>query len=287
MIVPIPRGASACRPPLRRARWPAARDSGRASPVRLASLAAKLLEMLAPPAGRRPAPRARPADCPTAATRRAASRAASPLQALTKLRSGRGRLQRSLGCGPASTSSASAVSRTVRVSTPWCDERFPTARKGHVRHATHLRLQSEHAAETGRNADRTAAIAGRGQRTDAAGDRRRRAAARTAGVVVELPRIVRIAKDRIAGQRNQPELRSVGLAQDDRAGLFETLDNRLIPVGRKMFEEFRSQRGADAGRQVQIFDRQRHAVQWRELVAAEQQRPRPRGLAGGLRPPSA
>ncbi len=137
-----------------------------------------------------------------------------------------------------------------------------------MRHAPHLRLHAEDAAEAGRNADRSAAVAGRRQRAHAAGHRGRGAAARPAGVVPHIPGIVRFAKQCIGRQRDQPELRGVRLADDDRAGAFQAFDDRLVMVRDEILEKLRAERRTNAGRQVQILDRDRHAPQRRQLFAA-------------------
>ena len=103
------------------------------------------------------------------------------------------------------------------------------------------------------------------------------AAARPAGVVPHIPGIVRFAEQCIGRQRDQPELRSVRLADDDGAGALQPFDDRLVMIRHEILEQLRAERGTDAGRQVQILDRDRHAPQRRQLVAAHHGR---LGLAG-------
>ena len=73
-------------------------------------------------------------------------------------------------------------------------------------------LQPDEAAEAGRDADRATAVAGGGQREDAAGHRGGRAARRPARGAVELPRVVGRAVEQRAGEVDAPELGRRGLA---------------------------------------------------------------------------
>ena len=83
---------------------------------------------------------------------------------------------------PAITSSQSAVSRTERLTQPSTDEPVPALQVGRQRDPAPLRLQAEQAAGGGGDADRPAAVAGRGDRDQAGGDRRGAAAAGAPGV---------------------------------------------------------------------------------------------------------
>ena len=100
-----------------------------------------------------------------------------------------------------------------------------------ARHASVGRLQAEAAGEARRDADRAAAVARRDERADAARERRRRAAARAARRALEIPGRARDAVDEVAGDRGVAELRRVGLADDDRAGVLQPLHLDLGGVG--------------------------------------------------------
>ena len=82
-----------------------------------------------------------------------------------------------------------------------------------VRHAAHLRLDAEDAAERRRDANRAAAVAAQRDRAEARRDGRRRAAARSARRARQIPGIVRGSEDAVLGHRDEAELRRVRLAE--------------------------------------------------------------------------
>ncbi len=114
------------------------------------------------------------------------------------------------------------------------------------------RLDSEETARRRRDADRPAAVARMGHRHDPGGDGGGRAAARSAGRVLQVPRIARRSVENRLGGGQQAELRRVGAAQRDQPGPAEAqhdLGGDLAPI---VAEEHRSkgERLPFLGRQV-------------------------------------
>ena len=87
-----------------------------------------------------------------------------------------------------------------------------------ARHAAVGRLQTEHAAERRRLADRSAGLGAERERHHAGGDRDGRSAARSAGNPIVIPRVARRPERGMLGRRAHRELVAVGLADDHRAG---------------------------------------------------------------------
>ena len=94
----------------------------------------------------------------------------------------------------------------------------PVASLGTERDATERRLEPDEAGEPGRDADRTAAVAARGQGDEAAGHRRRAAARRAARCPVELPRVAGDAVELGAGDVDAAELAGGRLTDQHGAG---------------------------------------------------------------------
>ena len=92
----------------------------------------------------------------------------------------RASVARRAATGPAITGSASAASRTVRVSGPSTDRRRPAAEARHLRDQAERRLVPDHAAERRRDPDRAAAVGAQRDRRRAVRHRRPGAAARAA-----------------------------------------------------------------------------------------------------------
>ena len=117
--------------------------------------------------------------------------------------------------GPASTSSAIAVSCVVRETTP-STPRNDSPTNGAERDPPALWLQSDEPAARRRDAGRAAAVVGVGDRHHAGRDRSGRAARRAARRARGVPRVARGAEAPRLGGRDDPELRQVGQADDDR-----------------------------------------------------------------------
>ena len=107
---------------------------------------------------------------------------------------------------------------------------------GRQRDASARRLEADEPAPPRRQADGAAAVVGVGDRHEAGGHRGTRAAARAAGRVVELPRVVRRAEGERLRRRLWAELRHVGLPERDQAGRAEAgakrgIGRRAMPGG--------------------------------------------------------
>ena len=98
------------------------------------------------------------------------------------------------------------------------------------RHAAESGLQAEAAGVASGDADGAAAVRAGGQRHHAGGDRRRGAAAGAAGRALQVPGVARDPEQQVLGERRVPELRRVGLAQQDGARLLQPLHLHGVPV---------------------------------------------------------
>jgi hypothetical protein len=91
-------------------------------------------------------------------------------------------------------------------------------------HASPARLEAHEAGDGRRDPDRSAAVAGVRHRGEPGRDGRRRAAARPAGGVRQVPRVARLAVPGVLGDGQGAELGRVRPAEGDRAGIEEELD---------------------------------------------------------------
>ena len=82
-----------------------------------------------------------------------------------------------------------------------------------------------------------------------------------------IPRIARDPEHRVERVGARPELRRVGLADDDGAGRLEPLDHERVRLRHVVLEDLRPPGRADPLRRRQVLDRHRHAVQRPELGA--------------------
>ena len=140
----------------------------------------------------------------------------------------RGRLSGSRGSWPLATSNQRATSRTERARHPTTSVMRPCGVRRH-RHAGVRRLEPDEAAEAGRDADRPAAVAARGHRQDAAGDRRCRPARRAARRAVRAATGCASCRGGRAGEVDAAELRRRRLAgEHDPTDLAQPVD-----VGRR------------------------------------------------------
>ena len=108
------------------------------------------------------------------------------------------------------------------------------------------RFEAEQPAGGGGNADGASAIGRVRHRQDPGGHRRRRAAARSAGAVVEIPRIAGGAEPARLGGRRQPHLGRVGLADDDEPGALEAEGELAVVVEHVVGEQRAAVRGDHA-----------------------------------------
>ena len=129
------------------------------------------------------------------------------------------------------------------------------------RYVAETRLEGCHAGIGGRNAHRTAGIAADGQRTPAAGQLRRRAAARAAHRPARIQRIQCPAVERAVAMNGTAHFRRAGLAEQHGAARAQQLD------GGRILRRSRLGRGQapapqrQAGHGYQILDGYRHPIQ--------------------------
>ena len=102
-----------------------------------------------------------------------------------------------------------------------------------------------------------------------------------AGRAVELPRVARRRAEQVVGHVLVAQVRRVGLAEDDRAGR-RSRSATAPSSGTLCSKNLRAEGGAQAGRRLQVLDRDGHAVQRSERVAAGHRR---FGRAGGVHRP--
>ncbi len=125
------------------------------------------------------------------------------------------------------------------------------------------------AAETGRNADRTADVGAELDRHHAGGHRRRRAAGGAAGRAQRVGRVVGAAIDRIVALPVGEERRHVGLAENHRPGRLQPPNHHGVLVGRPALESLHAPGGRQAGDVERLLDGHRHAEQRRALAARQ------------------
>ena len=93
------------------------------------------------------------------------------------------------------------------------------------------RLEPDESAIGRGDANRTAAIGAVGHGHHAGGDGGGGPAAGAARAVLQIPGVARRTVDDRLGRRVQPELRRVGAAEDDQAGMLVALDESEIVIG--------------------------------------------------------
>ena len=124
------------------------------------------------------------------------------------------------------------------------------------------RLESDDAAERGRPQDRAQRLRTERARDGAVRDRRRGAARRAAGRVVEIPRIAR-------GARMPPcELGRHGLAEEDGGRVDQRVDDRSRPIGHMTAKGGRTHLGRHALRGDDVLERDRHAGERTRCIAS-------------------
>ena len=180
--------------------------------------------------GRTPGRPARRGPATATSSRSAACRASRPAARRERL----GRRRRPASCrpasGPCSTSSTSAVSRTVRVSTPSLhQEDLPDL--GRQRDPAALGLEADQPAARRRDPRRAAAVVGVGDRDHPGRDRRRAAAAGAARRARLVPRVARRAEARGLGRRQDAPLGQRRRPDDDEARGLQPRDD-VVVVGR-------------------------------------------------------
>ena len=151
----------------------------------------------------------------------------------------------------------------------------PAQRKRAVAgHTAPRRAKPDDAAERRGRSHRAAGVLAEGRGAEARGDRDTRARRRSAGIVVEIPRVPRLAERKLL-RATEGELGQVQLAQQDAAGRVQARDRRRVLGRHVVFEDPRARRRADAGGVELILHRVGNAVERPERLAAHH---------GGFRP---
>ncbi len=163
--------------------------------------------------------------------------------------------------GPTSSERSSTRSSTVAASGPSVD-RSIQAGIGSLPDETVRRLQPDEPAPGRRDANGAAAIGGGRHGHQPRRHRRRRPTAGSSGAVVEAPRIARRAEEPIGGEALRGELGQIGLADDDRARLFQAAGHDPIAVGgRRCGSQKGPAGGPHALHVLEVLDQHGHAAQ--------------------------
>ena len=139
---------------------------------------------------------------------------------------------------------------------------------GVARHAPQRGLDPVHTAEARRPADRAAAVAALRQRAQPGGHRGRAAAARPAGAAIGIPGISAGIPQTVGGVADEPELRTVGLAEHDGSGTENPLHGERVRARHVVAEDERALRRPHTAGVFRVLDRHRDAVQRPQRVAA-------------------
>ena len=129
---------------------------------------------------------------------------------------------------------------------------------GTERIARPARFQAEHAGGRSRDPDRTAAVAGMRDRKNAGGNRRRRAAGRSAGRMREIPGIARRPVKAGFRRRHQAEFGAGALAEDRDTGIEETLCQRPGVIGNEILQDRRARCRAGPRQKIEVLQEKRH-----------------------------
>ncbi len=136
-------------------------------------------------------------------------------------------------------------------------------------------LQTDKAAAARGDADRPAAIGGVRHRHNAGRDGGSRAAARSAGRAVEVPRVAAWAEQFGLGEWHKPHFRHVRFTESDETGCLEALDDGAVHLGHKIGEQPTAAGLGCAGEaRSQVFDEERHAGE--DAIRAHRIRDAPR-----------
>ena len=158
-------------------------------------------------------------------------------------------------------------------------------RIGRGRHQADAGPQRDHVVEVRRVAQRAAEVAAVGDRQHAGGQRGARAAAGSAGAGAQVVGVARRAPDRVVGVGAEAELRHVGLADGERAGAPQALDDDGVGLADGVAIDGRAARERQARGFLQVLERDREAVQRAQRLAAGGARRRPgapgRGTSSG------
>ena len=185
----------------------------------------------------------------------------------------------SASSGPCVAARNSRASSAQRASGPWWEIESNRPGQDVHRDPPEPRLEADDAAPRRRDAHRAAHVAALGERHAARRDRGAAAARRAAGRAVEVVRVAGDAPQRAVGLQRVGELRRRRLADDDGAGPAQGGDDVGVAVGHPVLEGVRAERRAVAGDRRGVLDRDGHAVQHAERVAAGDAPARPASAA--------
>ena len=117
-------------------------------------------------------------------------------------------------------------------------------------------------------ADRTAGIGAERAVAKAGGQRGAGTAARAAGNMRGVPRISDGGEGRVDRRPAEGELMHAEFAEQDRAGILKLCHRRRVVIGKPIFQHRRVASRADAFGGVEIFQRDRNAMQRPAIFAA-------------------
>lgn len=168
------------------------------------------------------------------------------------------------GSWRASTSSTAAVSATERVTTPSVPN--PSASTRGVRDPSSGRLEPDEPGARRGHADGPAAVGCMRDRRHPGCHRDPCAARRAAGSAVGVPRVAGDAEGLVLCERHGAELRGRGLAHQNEADVDEPFHHRVGLRGGRPAGRCGAVCGRPPGHVDDVFDRQGHAVERRQVV---------------------
>src|SRR5512143_2961541 len=129
-------------------------------------------------------------------------------------------------------------------------------------------LQTIHATEVSRNANRATYVGADLQGYKTGGNRCGRAAAGPTGRAVEVPGVVGAAKYEVLGLEVSGQRGHISLAEDDRTGGPETRGNGAVFGWNVARQRFKPRGGPHPCDRMYIFERQRHSMERAPDLAA-------------------
>ena len=130
--------------------------------------------------------------------------------------------------------------------------------------------EAHDAAEGGGDPQGAAEVGALGELAHTRRERHAAAAGRAAAGQRRVPRIAGRAEDGVEGVGARAELGGVGLAEDDRARRLQALHHERVVVGHAVLEDLRALGRADALREREVLDRDRHAMERPERRTARE-----------------
>ena len=163
--------------------------------------------------------------------------------------------------GPAMAESSSAASADRAGHGAQDGERRPGVERGPGRDAARGGAKADDVAEAGGVAQRAAEVGAVGDGDHARGQGDGRAAAAAPATAGEVVGVARRAEDGVEGVRAGAELGDVALAQDDRAGGAQPLDDEVVLIRHVVGVDGRAEGRADARRRDEVLDHDGQPVQ--------------------------